>query len=78
MRLATAIARSPGNKAECLSDSGHRVIIQERYAGIDQRWFHLWELTRDGAKETDFPSHRGCAIQEIYKVDFMADYWEPL
>lgn len=86
MNMATAIARSIGNKAETYSDTGQPVVVQARYRGAESWldtehtnwWYHVWEVARDKVREADIPYGQAAKLQAMCHVDPDADYWHSL
>lgn len=78
MRLLQAIAKSSGNKAEGINDTGKTLVVQERYAGINTRWYHIWLLAKDSTQEVE------CGVDELEEKlsDCAANpnenYWSPV
>ena len=75
MTLAKAIAFSIGNKARTFSDLGGSIVVQERYSGVSEQWFHIWYVRESGTSESDIPLHFVAKLKDIYGVDPDATYW---
>jgi hypothetical protein len=77
--LATAIARSVGNKA--ITDKGKYfpIIVQQRYSQMSEWWYHIWWIDKCGT-ENQLDLH----MRNIYELkrSFYADpneiIWTPL
>lgn len=73
MRLTEAIALSTSNKAEADNDEGKTIVVQARYAGMTDSWYHIWLIDRDNVSETDETS---LGILHNFGVDPEAKYWQ--
>lgn len=81
MILALAIAESSGNKAEAISDTGERIIVQERYSyPVANTWLHVWRINMKSGEiwESDLQRGQIGKLKEIDNVDPDADYWRSI
>ncbi len=78
MKLMQAIAMSPGNKARTYSDTGHTIVVQQRYYGLAHTscWFHIWDIGKGGVvEESDISGDLQTNEIQKFHVDPVEDYW---
>jgi len=78
MKLLEAIAYSNGNKAEGINDQGHRVIVQERYAPVQEPWYHVWHLHGGEVTQFNLAINALSSLRNVCSVDADADCWDPV